>query len=116
MRGKAGWIGLMGSLVAALALGGCIAMLPVAAGSTATLIATKKTPVDLAVSWASGKDCSMLRQVRGESYCVEDAPTPVSAADDPDRPLCYRTLGEVTCYRQPEPQETGRRPIGAPPS
>ena len=106
MRGKAGGIGRAWPLVmlaplAASALSGCVAMLPVAAGSTATLIATKKTPVDLAFSWASGKDCSMLRQVRGESYCVEDdvAPTTGGAGDPAERPLCYRTLGEVICYR-----------------
>ena len=109
-------VGVAGTLLALSALCGCVAALPIAAGSAATLIATKKTPVDHAVSWASGKDCSMLRRTRGETYCVEDAPGGATDGGEGDAPLCYRTLGEVTCYRQPEPQETRRQPIGVPPS
>ena len=45
--------------------GGCVAA--VGAG---TIAATAKTPVDHIVSLVTGKDCSIVRQHRGLTYCV----------------------------------------------
>src|SRR5918997_6638025 len=54
-----------------------------------------RTPVDAAVSLATGRDCSIVRLDRGQSYCrpVEPPPAPP--------PYCTRGLGRVDCWREP---------------
>lgn len=54
-----------------------------------------RTPVDAAVSLASGRDCSVVRLDRGQSYCrpVEPPPAPP--------PYCTPSLGRVDCWREP---------------
>lgn len=96
------------------ALSGCVLLTGpgLFAAGMATIINTKKTPSDHAVSWMTGQDCSSVKYSQGRAYC---APTEEAKAradgrpfDDDDRPetygpYCYRTLGSVTCYREPDP-------------
>jgi hypothetical protein len=63
----------------------------------ATLVATDKTLGDHAISAATGRDCSTARASRGESFC-KPAPHVMAAQH------CYRTLGGISCYTQPDRQ------------
>lgn len=54
-----------------------------------------RTPVDAAVSLASGRDCSAVRLDRGQGYCRPVEPPPVPP------PYCTRSLGRVDCWREP---------------
>ena len=55
-----------------------------------------RTLPDLVYSGVSGRDCSMVRLDRGESYC-----RPV-ALPVPPQPYCTRSLGTVDCWQNPE--------------
>ena len=81
-------------------------LLPLAACDPATLGATAavgvgsvvvigRTPVDAAVSLARGRDCSVVRLDRGQSYCRAEEPPPAPP------PYCTRSLGRVDCWREP---------------
>lgn len=74
--------------------------------STASVMATDKTIPDHLVSYRSGKDCSTVRVEQGRTYCREDEPNPQPVA------YCYRTLGDVTCYSQPDPAHQPGDQIG----
>ncbi len=86
-------------LVAACAPG------PFLAASGASLMGSDKTIVDHAVSYGSGKDCSILRTERGLTYCVEDMPVVRQNI------YCYRDLGGVTCYEKPSPNHTTQQRV-----
>lgn len=74
-----------------------------------SIINTDKTLVDHAVSLSTGQDCSTIRKIDGKSYCKKD---PV-----PETPLyCYRTLAAVSCYRTPDPYNTGAQTVDWPPT
>ncbi|MDG4721210.1 MULTISPECIES: hypothetical protein [Thalassospira] len=74
-----------------------------------SIINTDKTLVDHVVSLSTGKDCSTIRKIDGKSYCKKD---PV-----PETPLyCYRTLAAVSCYRTPDPYNTGAQTVDWPPT
>lgn len=83
--------------------------------STATFINTKKTVGDHAVTWMTGQDCSTLKYTKGEGYCRprEGEEVQDGANYGPDGtylsmgPYCYRTLGRVTCYDQPDSMASG---------
>ncbi len=66
-----------------------------AAVGAGSVVVIGRTPVDAAVSLASGRDCSAVRLDRGQSYCrpVELPPAPP--------PYCTRSLGGVDCWREP---------------
>jgi hypothetical protein len=87
-------------LAAASVLGGCELVLL----EGATMVGSDKSLADRIVSWSSNKDCSGYRRATGRTYCKEDdiQPTP--------QVHCYRTIGEVTCYEQPE--ASGRPEVG----
>ena len=51
--------------------------------------------VDIGVSAVSGRDCSIVRLDRGETYCAARFP-----AEQP-QPFCTRTIGTVTCWENP---------------
>lgn len=64
--------------------------------------------VDLAVSGVSGRDCSIVRLDKGQTYC---APVEQAAAV----PFCTRSLGVVDCWSNPgafavRPREVGDTP------
>ena len=66
--------------------------------SVVSLMQSKKTLTDQALSWALDEDCSTLFMLRGEEYCQ-----PRALVDERER-YCYRTLGSITCYAKPDPR------------
>ena len=54
-----------------------------------------RTPVDAAVSLATGRDCSVVRLDRGLGYCRPEEPPPAPPS------YCTRSLGRVDCWREP---------------
>ncbi|MFO1128469.1 MAG: hypothetical protein U1E66_08600 [Rhodospirillales bacterium] len=85
---------------------GCVPAAGVVAGpglAIGTTAATGKTPFDHIASLVTGKDCSILRNRQGLTYCREDEPVlPVGV-------VCYHTLGDVACYDHSDPYH-GREP------
>ena len=74
---------------------------------TTTFINTKKTMGDHAMTWMTGQECSTLKYSQGEGYCQprEEERVPEPGANGVYLgmgPYCYRTLGRVTCYDQPD--------------
>ena len=69
---------------------------PVAAGVAVGSIAIfHRSPVDMVVSAASGRDCSVVNLDKGERYC-----RPKDRA--PERPtFCTRSLGVPDCWDDP---------------
>ena len=62
-----------------------------AAVGAGSVVVIGRTPVDAAVSLASGRDCSVVRLDRGRGYCRPEEPPP----------HCTRSLGRVDCWREP---------------
>jgi len=54
-----------------------------------------RTPFDAVYSTITGKDCSLVRVERGQTWCrpVEPPPAPP--------PYCTRSLGVVDCWKDP---------------
>ncbi|WP_297000441.1 MULTISPECIES: hypothetical protein [unclassified Thalassospira] len=74
-----------------------------------SIVNSDKTLIDHAVSLSTGQDCSTIRKIDGKSYCKKD---PV-----PETPLyCYRSLAAVSCYRTPDPYNTGSQTVDWPPT
>lgn len=93
--------------IAALAfLAGCAMIPPIAGVEGVSAVLTKKTVTDHIVSFSSGKNCSTIRVGRGQSYCVEDE------VNVQPRVFCYRTLGSVSCYKNPDPYNGGQSAVG----
>ena len=94
-----------------LGLAGCDAasQAMIAGASLVSFVHSDKTIGDHVATWAFDKDCSTLTLANGEGYChefvTEDeriaAATEATAALDGT--YCYRTLGEISCYRQADP-------------
>jgi len=79
-----------------LSLMGCASGVEIAAGVTVGSIATiQRTPLDAVVSVVRGKDCSVVRLDRGETYCREQEPPPAPV------PYCTRSRGSVDCWLAP---------------
>lgn len=81
-----------------LLLAGCT---PVAAGvggaaELASVPVLGRGLPDVAVSAATGKDCSVVRLDQGKSYCRPTDPPP------PRPQFCTRSLGVVDCWANPE--------------
>ncbi len=93
-------------LVVLAAVSGCANIPVFAEAEGVSTVLTKKTVTDHIVSLASGKNCSTVRVDRGQSYCVEDEINP------PPKVYCYRTLGSVSCYNEPDPYKGGQKAIG----
>jgi hypothetical protein len=72
-----------------------------------SLVATGKTASDHIVSLSTGKDCSTIRAKDEGQYCVSKNP-PIQRPDV----YCYRTLGQVSCYREPDPYGDGAQAVG----
>lgn len=93
-----------------LGLAGCEARpdqvgLPIVAADTATDIVA--VPLlgrgigDTVYSVASGRDCSVVRLDRGQSYCKPKEASP------PPQQFCTRSLGVVDCWTNPEALNDG---------
>jgi hypothetical protein len=98
---------VMNLLLAVLALpplAGCGAaaaiQVPIAAGiGVGSIVVFHRTPVDMLVSVATGRDCSVVNLDKGERYCRLRDPvseTPV---------FCTRSLGVADCW------EAGAKPL-----
>jgi hypothetical protein len=83
-----------------LLLAGCHpAMAPfvaVGAEEAASVAVFGRGGVDMAYSALSGRDCSIVRLDRGESYCRPREIAP------PPQPFCTRTLGVAECFTDPD--------------
>lgn len=94
---------------AALALGlsacagGAAVPLVMASSDIYSYSATKKSNVDSLISAIAGQNCSFRNLGVNRSYCLEEA----STAPEPAA-FCYRTIAEVTCYREARPADASR--------
>lgn len=66
---------------------------PVVAVGAASVAIAGKTPVDMAATWFTGRECSIVRLDRRESYCAPPSGPPPGA-----QPFCTRSLGAVDCW------------------
>lgn len=87
-----------------------------ACGSTATIalataglvsfVHTDKTLTDHAVSMATKQNCSVLHSAKNQPYCQDLEPQKSPAELEAEALLaqthCYRTLGAISCYREPD--------------
>lgn len=113
---------LVASLLLAVALAACdptTGALFVTA-NVVSFVQTDKTLLDHGVSYAQGKDCSTLYWAEKKDYCRDEeegediALQPASAG-----PYCYRSIGSIVCYREPDPNASAYRlvaPAGPQPS
>lgn len=88
------------AILLALLLAGCTgpgAAAGIAVGANVLSLTTiHRTIPDAVISLVSGKDCSMVRLDENKSYCRTPHPLP------PPPPYCTQTLGEATCWRDPQ--------------
>ncbi|GAB4367287.1 MAG: hypothetical protein Kow00114_25840 [Kiloniellaceae bacterium] len=79
-----------------------------AGASLVTFVHTDKTISDHVATWAFDEDCSTLALANGEDYCrpfpteEELAAAEAEAAARQAGTYCYRTLGAISCYREPD--------------
>ena len=102
----------------ALSLGACEVGAPalLAGASLVSIAHTDKTVTDHVTTWAFDKDCSTVSFANGEDYCqdfVTEEELRAAEAEEAARraqTYCYRTLGTVNCFRQPDAlASTGQR-------
>ncbi|MEI6557512.1 MAG: hypothetical protein WCO00_03825 [Rhodospirillaceae bacterium] len=108
---------LMTMAAVALLVAGCATepvakiLVPIELGAAmATLPQTKKTPTDHLMSWATGRDCSIIHYEQGGAFC-EDSPKEI----DRRSLYCFKTLGGVECHQRPDPYYGGERILASPP-
>jgi hypothetical protein len=87
-------------LIVPLFLGGCGPETPVVAAATvaisvASIPVFHRTPIDMVVSAATGRDCSVVNLDRGERYCRPKEQPPEKP------PFCTRSLGVADCWEDP---------------
>lgn len=95
----------------ALALAACdrASQAMLAGASLVTYVHSDKTIGDHVATWAFDKDCSTLTLAQGEGYCKDWGSEEELAAAEAEAvaaqasTYCYRTLGSVSCYREPDP-------------
>jgi hypothetical protein len=106
-------------LFLALLLTGCGPQVPVAAGDPAapgpSIPIFYRTPVDMAVSLATGLDCSVVNLDKDQRYCRPREGPPET------QEFCTRSLGVVDCWAQPSkvpnsPKEVADGPRALTPS
>ncbi|MGB0553099.1 MAG: hypothetical protein ACPGQV_11075 [Alphaproteobacteria bacterium] len=102
-KGRIGRGLLFGIVVLALSACGTGSFL-VLSGSMANFIQTDKLPTDYVAEWASGKECrSLVAMKDGGPLCRKSFDPPRVY----EKPIyCYRTLGRITCYDEPDPYRT----------
>lgn len=89
---------LLGAVLGMASLGGCADTAgPLAAVGIGSIVVAGRTPIDIAVSAAVGRDCSVVRLDRGKSYCKPVEPPP------PPPAFCTRSLAAVDCWEGPSP-------------
>lgn len=77
-------------------LSGCASPVPAAllAADLATVAVFGRGLADIGISAVTGRDCSLVRLDRGQTYCVPNDPLP------PEQ-YCTRSLGVVDCWANP---------------
>ena len=91
-------------LLPLLACDPATATLVVVGTSATTLAHTDKTLPDHVATWVTGEDCSILRSTQEKGpYCLSEEE--IEARNDPGpQVVCYRTLGAIDCYSEPDPE------------
>jgi hypothetical protein len=87
-------------LILMLLLAGCGAtpeqlLTGVTGAGIASITIIHRSPFDAVYSLVTGRDCSVVRLDRGETYCRPEEPPP-----EPPR-FCTRSLGVVDCWIEP---------------
>ncbi len=67
---------------------------------------TGKTVTDHAMTAATGQDCNFRHTISGKSWCQS---AEVELPDPAANLVCYRSIAEVSCYAQENPNETASR-------
>lgn len=98
---------MMATAVLCFLLAACEYATPYAMIDGAVIVGTQKTMADHVVSVASGKDCSLVRIERGQTYCKED-----EVAGPRPNLYCYRELAGVSCYNEPDPRRSEQARLG----
>lgn len=97
-------------LLLLFALSGCAGAGFYAAAEAGSVVVLGRGVGDVAVSAVTGRDCSIVRLDRGQTYCAPRNDTP------PPQPFCTRTLGTVSCWDDPTLLPPGQREVAdAPP-
>ncbi len=108
LHGRTGRSILFGAVLMTLAACGASSFL-VLSGSMANFIQTDKLPTDYVAEWASGKECRTLVAMK------DGGPLCRKSFDGPrvyEKPVyCYRTLGQITCYDEPDPYRTSTQRV-----
>ncbi|RVU38784.1 hypothetical protein EOI86_05815 [Hwanghaeella grinnelliae] len=102
--------GRIGAVLAILALAGCGGAEPgflALTAATSTVINSDKLPTDFIADAVTGLDCNSIRQSMDKG--------PLCRAPEQrviERPVyCYRTLGTINCYDQPDPYRDGAEQV-----
>lgn len=82
-------------LLLLLGVSGCQTLGIFAGAEAASVVVFGRGVSDMGVSLVTGRDCSIVRLDKGQTYCAarNEAPRP--------QPYCTRTLGAVTCWDDP---------------
>lgn len=82
-------------LLLLLGLSGCETTGFLAGAEAGSVVVFGRGVTDIGVSAVTGRDCSIVRLDKGETYCA--------ARNEAGRPqsYCTRTLGAVTCWEDP---------------
>lgn len=77
-------------------LGGCVAAAALGGAEAGSVAVFGRGIVDIGVSAATGRDCSVVHLDRRQDYCAprERLPGP--------EPYCSRTLADVQCWSDPQ--------------
>jgi hypothetical protein len=79
--------------------------------STATLNTTGKSAPDLAASLGTSQDCALTNLKLGKPYC-RDARAEALAELVRPKETCFRSLGQIQCYRaEADPYYTRKNPV-----
>ena len=80
-------------------------VIALAAAEVGSVVVVGRGSADIGVSAISGRDCSIVRLDRGQTYCA-----PVEPPSAPG-PFCTRSLGVVDCWINPEALPAPQRPV-----
>jgi len=87
-------------------LSGCVGVGVAAGVELASVAVLGRGVVDVGVSAVTGRDCSIVRLDRGQTYC--EAREPLVRP----QPFCTRTLAAVTCWEDPALLPTQQTEVG----
>ena len=99
LSNRFGLLVLMTSAAASLSGCGLSAGAVAGIGAGANLVALTtihRTIPDAIVSLALNRNCSLARLDAGKTYCHSPSPR------DPPQPYCTQTLGQITCWSDPQ--------------